>query len=295
MEKVYSNFVKWAGGKGQLLNELQTRFPVGLGSSINKYAEPFVGGGALLFHVLNNYNFKQVYISDINKELIQTYIQIRDDVNSLIDRLLVIQDEYLSLTEDQKKNYYYKKREKYNILKGENKLGLESSALFIFLNRTCFNGLYRVNSKGEFNVPMGRYTNPKICDETTLKADSQALQNAQIVCGDYQCSELFIDEHTFTYFDPPYRPLNNTSSFTSYYEDRFNDEDQKELALFIKKLSGKGAKILLSNSDPKNTNIEDNFFDDIYSGFKIERVLATRNINSKGTKRGKITELIVSN
>lgn len=287
-------FVKWAGGKGQLLNKLEEHFPEEFGKSIKKYAEPFVGGGALVFNILNKYSLDEVYISDINKELIQIYIQIRDDVSSLITELSKLAKLYLPLEEADRKAFYYEKRERYNNLIVADELGLESSSLFVFLNRTCFNGLYRVNSKGGFNVPMGKYANPKICDEKTLIADSEALQRVNIVCGDYQTSEAFIDKNTFVYFDPPYRPLSMTSSFNSYAEGDFNDVNQKELADYARKLVQKGAKVLLSNSDPKNTNPEDNFFDDLYDGFNIERVYATRNINSKGYSRNKITELLIS-
>lgn len=294
MESRYSPFIKWAGGKSQLINELKMRFPKGLGSSINKYSEPFVGGGALLFYVLGNYSFEQVYISDINKELIQTYIQIRDNVDNLIDYLDTLQKSFIPLDDEKRKVFYYKKRMEFNKYKNNNQLGLESSALFIFLNRTCFNGLYRVNSNGEFNVPMGKYKNPRICDESTLKADSQALQNVTILAGDYRCTEPFLDDHTFVYFDPPYRPLNTTSSFTSYSESDFNDDDQIELSKYARMLSERNVKVLLSNSDPKNTDPNDNFFEDLYSGFKIEHVLASRIINSNGSNRGKITELLIS-
>ena len=165
----------------------------------------------------------------------------------------------------------------------------------IFLNRTCFNGLYRVNKKGLFNVPMGDYKNPKICDEENLINISEKLKNVDIIHGDYKKSYDFIDENTFVYFDPPYRPLNQTSSFTSYTEYTFGDKEQVEFSEYFKLLNEKGAKLLLSNSDPKNENIEDNFFDDLYKEFDISRIEASRAINSNGGKRGKITEILVNN
>ena len=163
------------------------------------------------------------------------------------------------------------------------------------MNKTCFNGLYRVNKKGAYNVPMGAYKRPLICDEENLRGISAKLQNVEIVCGDYSKARDFIDEHTFVYFDPPYRPLTATASFTSYTADCFNDDDQIALAKFVDEMAAKGAKVVVSNSDPKNPDEEDMFFDDIYAAHKIRRVSATRMINSKATARGKISELLISN
>lgn len=290
-----SPFLKWAGGKSQLLGELSARFPKNLGTTITKYAEPFVGGGAVLFYILRNYKLDEIYISDINAELLNVYIQIRDNLETLIQHLQEIQDTYLPMETEARKEFYYEKRERYNQLKHDGVLDTEMATLFIFLNRTCFNGLYRVNSKGGFNVPMGAYKNPTICDADNLKAVSAVMQNVKVVCGSYEESESFIDDKTFVYFDPPYRPLSTTSSFTSYTEGDFNDEDQKKLADYCRKLNEKGAYILASNSDPKNTNPDDNFFDDLYSDFTIERVGAIRMINSKTQGRGQISELLIRN
>ena len=165
----------------------------------------------------------------------------------------------------------------------------------IFLNKTCFNGLFRVNRKGLFNVPMGAYKNPMICDEENLRAASDKLKNVTVVCGDYKKSADFIDEHTFAYFDPPYRPLSETSNFTSYTEELFCDEKQIELAHFVDSMCLKGAHVVVSNSDPKNANADDNFFDEIYSKHHISRVMASRMINSKSSGRGEISELLISN
>ncbi|MGI6480382.1 MAG: DNA adenine methylase [Sphaerochaetaceae bacterium] len=287
-------FVKWAGGKGQLVPRLREIYPGGLGITITKYAEPFVGGGALLFDILSSYQLEAVFISDINAELINTYQAIRDNAEDLIELLGSYEEEYIPLENDDRKTYFYLKRERFNALMSS-PLGLESAALFIFLNRTCFNGLYRVNSKGFFNVPMGSYKNPTICDTNNLRNLANALSNVEIVCGDYRQSYNFIDDKTFAYFDPPYRPLNATSTFTSYTENGFDDEAQKELAEYLGELNIKGAQIALSNSDPKNTDPEDNFFDDLYSNFNINRVEASRMINSKAEGRGKISELLITN
>ena len=289
-------FIKWVGGKGQLLSEINKLYPVELGKNINKYAEIFVGGGAVLFDILSKYKLDEVYISDKNLELINTYKSIRDNVDILIKSLKEMEEQYIPLDNENRKDYYYKKREEYNSLKiniEEN--NIEKAVLFIFLNKTCFNGLYRVNKKGEFNVPIGTYKKPKICDEENLKNVSMALKKVKIVYADYRESEEFIDNKTFVYIDPPYRPLNITSSFTSYTENDFSDEEQIELAEYINVLNKKGAKIVISNSDPKNNDIDDNFFDKLYKNYNINRVKATRMLNSNANLRGAINELLITN
>ena len=295
-EKCVKPFLKWAGGKGQLLKEIEKYYPFDNGV-ITKYAEPFVGGGAVLFDILSKYNLDEIYISDINAELINTYIIIRNHIEQLIVLLQKYQSEYVPLETENRKSYYMAKRERFNDLKvnGNNAENIEKAALMIFLNKTCFNGLFRVNKKGLFNVPMGAYKNPLICDEKNLRAVSEKLQKVRIVCGDYRKSAEFIDEHTFVYFDPPYRPLTETSSFTAYTENLFNDKEQIELAEFVESMHKKSAKFVVSNSDPKNSNTEDNFFDNIYSAHKIKRVEATRMINCNSESRGKIKELLISN
>ena len=295
-EKKVKPFLKWAGGKGQLLSEIEKYYPFENGE-ITKYAEPFVGGGAVLFDVLSKYDLKVAYISDINAELINAYRIIRDDIDKLIDMLMVMQHKFVPMNTDDRKAYYLKKREHFNTLKvnGNENANIEKAALLIFLNKTCFNGLFRVNKKGLFNVPMGSYKNPVICDEKNLRAVSGKLQNVTIVCGDYRESADFIDDSTFVYFDPPYRPITDTSSFTAYTENIFSDEEQIELAKFVDDMHRKGAKVVISNSDPKNSNTEDDFFDNIYSSHKIKRVEATRMINCNSEARGKIKELLISN
>jgi len=264
-------FLKWAGGKGQLLSQIQELYPFE-DMKIKRYAEPFIGGGAVLFDILSKYELDEVYISDINAKFIPIEIEER-------------------------KEYFYKQRDRFNELKGmeNNNVDFEKAALMIFLNKTCFNGLYRVNKKGLFNVPMGGYKKPTICDEKNLRAVSERLQNVNIVHGDYKQSESFIDSNTFVYFDPPYRPITESASFTAYTEYDFNDKEQIELAEFVNKINDKGAKIVVSNSDPKNTDENDDFFDEIYSSHSIKRVDASRMINSNGAKRGKIKELLISN
>ena len=295
-EKTVKPFLKWAGGKGQLLKEIEKCYPFDMGS-ITKYAEPFVGGGAVLFDILSKYNLKEVYISDINAELINTYLVVRDNVEVLIKMLSAMQSDFIPLCADNRKEYYLKKRERFNELKfnKNDKFNIEKAVLMIFLNKTCFNGLFRVNKKGFFNVPMGAYKNPMICDEKNLRAVSEKLQNVTIVCGDYRESADFIDDSTFVYFDPPYRPITNTANFTAYTENLFNDEEQIELAKFVDDMNKKGARVVISNSDPKNVNAEDDFFDKIYASYKIKRVDAVRMINSNSEARGKIKELLISN
>ena len=289
-------FIKWVGGKGQLLSEINKLYPVELGKNINKYAEIFVGGGAVLFDILSKYKLDEVYISDKNLELINTYKSIRDNVDILIKSLKGMEEQYIPLDNENRKDYYYKKREEYNSLKINSEVNnIEKAVLFIFLNKTCFNGLYRVNKKGKFNVPMGAYKKPKICDEENLKNVSLTLRNVKIVYADYRKSEKFIDGKTFVYIDPPYRPLNITSSFTSYTENDFNDKEQIELAEYINVLNKKGAKIVISNSDPKNNDIDDNFFDKLYKNYNINRVKATRMLNSNASLRGAINELLITN
>ena len=289
-------FIKWVGGKGQLLPEINKLYPVELGKNINKYAEIFIGGGAVLFDILSKYKLDEVYISDKNLELINTYKSIRDNVDILIKFLKKMEEDYIPLDDESRKVYYYEKRQEYNNLKIDiEENNIEKASLFIFLNKTCFNGLYRVNKKGEFNVPMGAYKNPKICDKENLKNVAMALKNVKIIYADYRESESFIDEKTFVYIDPPYRPLNTSSSFTSYTENDFNDKEQIELAEYIDVLNKKGAKIVISNSDPKNNNIDDNFFDELYKNYNINRVKATRMLNSNASLRGAINELLITN
>ena len=286
-------FIKWVGGKSQLLDEIREKYP----SKIEKYCEPFVGGGAVLFDILSKFKPKKILINDINKELINTYTQIKNNCEGMIFKLSELQNVYKNHSLEENKEFFYKNRNRYNELKvnGDEQENLEKAVLFIFLNKTCFNGLYRVNSKGLFNVPFNNAKNPLLCDEENLRNCSKHLQNVEMKVGDYQECKSFIDDKTFVYIDPPYRPLTQTAAFTSYSENGFSDKEQIELGNFITEISNKGAMILASNSDPKNTNETDNFFDDLYSRFKIERVSASRMINSNAKKRGAINELLISN
>jgi len=297
MKQLVRPFVKWAGGKGQLIKDIQNAYPHELGKSVLRYCEPFVGGGAVLFDILNNYNIEEIYINDINAELINTYRIIKNNVLSLIDGLEQLQAEFISLNTERRKMYYYDKREQFNNekVKGNKFVNLDKAVLFIFLNKTCFNGLYRVNGKGLYNVPMGAYKNPLICDKDNLINISKLLQNIIINCGDYRECRDFVDDKTFVYIDPPYRPLNTTARFTSYTETGFNDTEQIALAEFVRELDRGGAKIVVSNSDPKNTDKDDNFFDNLYGLYRINRITAKRMINCNGESRGLVNELLICN
>ncbi len=290
-------FVKWAGGKGSLIQQLSNFYPFELkNGKINKYVEPFVGGGAVLIDILQKYDVKEAYAFDINIDLINCYNVIKTSVEELIEKLDKIEKEYLKLESEERQIYFYDIRKEYNSYKIEKEeINVKRATEFIFLNRTCFNGLYRVNRSGEFNVPCGKYKNPTICDAKNLRNLSKLLENVVFQYGDYKTSSKYIDNNTFVYFDPPYRPLSITSGFTSYTKEDFNDENQKELADYYRDLSSKKAKLMLSNSNPKNTNKEDNFFEEIYNGFYINEVSAKRMINANSKGRGEISELLITN
>jgi len=294
--------MKWAGGKSQLLPAFYKRFPSGLkDGEITRYVEPFIGGGAMFFFVCEKFSFDECTICDANEELILTYRVIKKSVPELIRVLGALESEYLSRREDERECMYYAVRDAFNL----NKPGItfatfqpawvERAAQTLFLNRTCFNGLFRMNRKGEFNVPFGKYKNPRILYEDTLTDVAILLKNTRIILGDFTSCRQCVDAQTFVYFDPPYRPLNATSFFNSYAKDGFSDTDQARLAEFYRELDKKGAKIMLSNSDPKNTDPRDSFFDTLYSDFTIERVPARRMINSRGSGRGEINELVITN
>ncbi|MGB9839037.1 DNA adenine methylase [Thermovenabulum sp.] len=296
-------FLKWAGGKSQLIKELYKRLPITIIKSglIESYVEPFVGGGAFFFFLKKNFKINKSYLFDINRELIVCYKVIQNNVNELIYFLSNLEKEYHNYSEEKRKEFYYKIRENYNLQRKEfnysnyNSDWIVRATYMIFLNKTCFNGLYRLNKAGEFNVPFGKYKNPTICDKDNLLEVNKALFDTEIICADFEESKKFIQKNTLIYLDPPYRPLNSTSNFTNYNEDGFDDQDQIRLAKFFIEMHKKGAYLILSNSDPKNENINDNFFDELYNGFIIERVKAKRYINCNGNKRGEINELIIRN
>lgn len=281
-----------------MIDQISSHLPPALKTGrIKKYFEPFLGGGALFFWLSEQYDFESAYLYEINPAVNLCYQVIQKNIGKLIKELNQLELEYLSASEKGKEKLYYDKREEFNVFlrrKASNSV-VRRTALLIFLNKTCFNGLYRVNSQGEFNVPFGRYKNPTICNEDNLYAVSELLQKAEILCGDFaQCLE-YADNESFVYFDPPYRPISTTASFTSYSKDIFDDQEQKRLRKVYGELDKKDACVMLSNSDPKNVNPNDNFFDDLYRGYHIERLNATRLINCNAERRGVITEILVVN
>ena len=288
-------FVKWAGGKRSLISQLEEQLPANFDKWENvTYIEPFVGGGAMLFYMLQQYpNIKHAVINDINSDLTTCYQTIRDNTEELIKSLREIQEAYYSMqTEEARKEFYLAVRDRYN---QKNLDAIENTTKFIFLNRTCFNGLYRVNKKGLFNVPFGKYSNPQICDETTIRADSELLKRVEILTGDFKETFNYAKGNTLFYFDPPYRPLSDTSSFNDYAKEAFNDDAQIRLKEYCDKVNEAGFSFMLSNSDCKGKNEEDNFFDVLYGKYHIERVWASRSINANPDKRGKLTEILVRN
>lgn len=287
-------FIKWVGGKGQLIEQLEALLPADFDAWENvTYIEPFVGGGAMLFNMLQAHpNIKKAVINDVNPDLIRCYQTIKTDPHNLIVSLNDVQTEYYSLnSEEDKKAYFLEKRALYNT-KSHN--AIVNSTLFIFLNRTCFNGLYRVNKSGLFNVPFGKYDKPTICDKETILRDSELLQNVTIMCGDFEATINEAKNTTLFYLDPPYRPLSNTSSFNDYAKEAFNDESQIRLKKFCDRLNTHNYFFMLSNSDCMAKS-GDSFFDDLFANYYIKRVLASRSINANPAKRGKLYEILVHN
>ena len=266
-------FLKWVGGKRRLIPQLEKYIP----KTFKAYYEPFLGGGAVFFHLLP----QSGVLTDINEDLINTYCAVRDDVNSLIQLLWEHQQNH----ERSPQQYYYQIRESYS---RNNLARTARAASFIYLNKTCFNGLYRVNSKGEFNVPLGSYKKPKICNTELLISVSNQLKNATIETKPFTHVLNHATADDFVYFDPPYHPISSTSNFTSYSRDGFSEKNQLELRDTFEKLAEKGVKVMLSNSDCQ-------FIREIYAGFNIHKIWAGRSINSRGDKRGKISEVLITN
>ena len=276
MDYKITKFVKWAGGKGQLLEQYKPLFP----KKFNRYFEPFVGSGAVFFHVKEAYNPKEAIISDINDELIAAYKVVRDDVESLILELKQHKQYHVS----EGKNYYLKMREKDQNLLSD----VEKAARFIYLNKTCFNGLYRVNSKGKFNVPMGDYKNPDIIQEDKLRAISMLIKNTDIRLMPFENVINLAEKGDFVYFDPPYYPLTKGKNFTSYTKDVFMEEEQTKLFEIFRELDKKGCFVMKSN-------IDTDFVKNLYKDYNIKIVRASRSINSDASKRGKVNELVIMN
>lgn len=295
-------FLKWAGGKTQLLEQFVNYFPEELkNGELKNYYEPFLGGGAVFFFVAQNYKIEKAYLSDINEDLVLAFSVVQKNVDELIDELGKLKSEYIGRNESEREKYFYKIRDLYNRekltvnFKKYSSDWIPRAAKLLFLNKTCYNGLFRLNRKGNFNVPFGRYKNPSILDRENLLSANRVLKIADIFLTDFEKVENRIGENVFVYFDPPYRPISLTSSFTSYSKYDFTEEDQKRLAEFFRKLGTNGNKLMLSNSDPQNENPSDSFFENLYDKFNIIKVQAKRMINCNGNKRGKINELLILN
>ena len=281
-------FLKWAGGKRGLLGEIQAALPADFASRPRTYVEPFVGGGAVLFWILSSYpGIERAIIGDINLHLIGVWRAVQRDCDMLIAHLSQLEREYLPLDADRRTSYYLRQRERFNALPFG---GALSAALLLFLNRTCFNGLYRVNSKGVFNVAHGRYTNPRILDEGNLRAASNLLQRVDIQGGDFEQTMRHASPDSLYYLDPPYKPVSTPASFNAYASGGFDDGEQERLADFCRRLDKAGALFIASNSNPGG-----DFFDRIFAGFATRRVQAKRVINSVGANRGSVSEILVTN
>ncbi len=294
-------FLKWAGGKTQLLSVLEENLPENIKRSktFETYVEPFVGAGAFFIYLASNYEFDRIIINDLNYKLINVYKVIKSNCEELIDKLSKMREEYLQYDEEQQKEMYLKVRDEFNNWESVDKV--KQAANFIFINKTCFNGLYRENQKGGYNVPWGQQKNPSMYDEEQLRSMSKLLNKKEngrekivILNGDYRKVQDYIDDKALVYIDPPYRPVTK-GGFNSYNKSGFNDDAQRELSEFYRDINSKGAKVMLSNSDPKNLDDNDEFFDNLYEGFNIQRVSASRMINSNGKGRGNITEILVRN
>lgn len=294
-------FVKWVGGKTQLLNEIHARTPPDFGTPARDvYVEPFVGGGSVLFDVVSRYpDLREIHANDLNKELINAYTVVRDDVGALVGVLSGMHSEYRGAGD--RAAVYYAWRDRLNGLiekhvgEGYGDDAVAQAALFIGVMKTCFNGVCRYNRAGLFNVPHGRTANPKVCDADTLAECSTALQNVEFHLGGYADTLAYVDSRAFVYADPPYRAIPGSPSFVAYQKGGFGDDEQERLCSFLRECSNRGAKFVMSNSDPRNGDPRDAFFDDMYSWCRIDRVKARRYVNSDGAGRGDVSEIMAYN
>lgn len=284
-------FLKWAGGKRQLLPEILRRVPAAaLRAGTMGYAEPFVGGGAVLFALLAAFpEIPCALASDLNPRLVGAYRAVREEPEALLGALRALAEAYLPLPRGERRVFYLRQRDRLNHA-ADTLPEAERAALLLFLNRTCFNGLYRENARGAFNVPFGDAANPMICDAETLLADARLLRRVTLLCGDFAETLAHAGRPTFFYLDPPYKPISRTASFNAYTKTPFDDREQRRLRDFCRELDHRGHLFLLSNSDPG-----DGFFDSLYAGFRIERVRARRSVNANPAKRGPLDELLISN
>jgi len=288
-----SPVLRWAGGKTQLLPTLRQHYPQELGGTITTYAEPFIGGGAVFFDIANNYPIEKAFLFDINHDLVSLYSTLKKNVEGVIHELSLMEEKFIEGDVIERESYYYELRQSYNTQPRSKRLLNEyRAAQTIFLNKTCFNGLFRVNASGNFNVPYGRPNNPKILCEPNLLAVSNILQIAEIKCGDFDEVSKHVHDRTFVYYDPPYRPVSETSYFTAYSKKIFDDMEQKRLAQFFGKMDKIGVKQLLSNSKTGDNEI---FFREIYAGYEMYDALAKRSVASNPARRGYVEELLIRN
>jgi DNA adenine methylase len=304
-------FLKWAGGKGQLLKSLSAYFPKALSDgSVADYYEPFLGGGAMFFHVMQAYPVRNAWLMDANEELVLLYKVVQKDVEPLVAHLLQMERDFLKLDQGKRQQRYLRVRAALNKARPGmdfNKYSaawIERASQLVFLNKTCYNGLFRVNRGGGFNTPFGRYVRPAIANAANLRAASALLARARIRRGDF--GDLgamdarpagLLKTGSFVYYDPPYRPLSRTANFTSYSRFAFGDTEQERLARMFRALDRRGVYQMLSNSDPKNTDPADDFFETRYAAYRetFWRVPASRAINSDAKRRGRINEIVITN
>lgn len=279
-------FLKWLGGKSRLIPQLDEFIP----EKFTRYFEPFLGGGAVFLHVAQTRKFKEAYLYDISADLIRVWEAVQQEPSELCERLQQLQQSHLELSAENRQEQYYQIRNMLNTYPPKGMSVHNRGAVIIFLNKTCYNGLFRYNRRGEFNSPFGKYEKPSFYDEENIQEVSKLLRRAHLTTGDFTLCERHVTKGSFVYFDPPYRPLSKTSSFTGFSSGGFSDPDQERLAASFKRLDQRGAKLMLSNSDTG-----DGYFEDLYKGFNIHRVRAGRAVNSNPERRGKINELVITN
>ena len=285
--------VRWVGGKNRLIPEIDKRIPKDINAQYDTYVEPFVGGGSVMFHILNNYNFKKIYVNDKNKELINLYLSIKNFPKEMVDKIEKLDLKYLSFDAEKKKEMFYLMRKNYNRIKlKDEKINLEKANLLMFLMRMCFNGVYRVNKKGEFNTSIGSFLTRsfrKISKEEIFTISEQ-LENVIFFSKDFSELEDLISDKTFFYLDPPYLPETDKQEHIRYTPDGFSIDEQKRLKEFIDKINLKGGKFILSNSDT-----EDGFFYNLYKEYVIDKVKIKRVISANNDFRKETTELMIKN
>ncbi len=278
-------FLKWVGGKTKLLSEIEKNLPETLIKKSFNYVEPFLGGGAVFFHLIQKFNIEKAYLNDINDKLIDVYKDVRDKNADLIQKLKKLESDYYGSSD--KKSFFLDQRERFNSLKKST----QKSALFIFLNKTGFNGMYRENSKGQYNIPFGQMKKPLICDKDLLVKVSKVLNENEVVFSSKGFERAAIkDKNTLYYLDPPYRPISKTSSFTDYTKSNFNDKTQHSLKEYCDKIDKSGSFFMQSNSHG-----DDGFFEKLYKNRKINKLEVTRTISADGNKRKKVTEILIKN